>query len=283
MTTDSDTPPQVPTRSTRSASSPAQATLIDPALLPRKPPHDFPVIDVLPPPSLTPTVCIAIPTSGDPEWETVQSLLPLTRYDWISFIGRPFGPYMDMARNELTIEFYRNPSLGEWLLFVDDDVADFTVDDIRAITTTGHHIVGGAYSSPHDGIEYIVAYNWGDGRHGPHTLLDLTLDDLDAMPPEPTPIAAIGTGFLAIHRSVLEAFPHYYDPPQPWFAELTILPPDASSDITTGIHLGEDLTFCLRANALGIPVHIHPAIRLTHYKKLGIRLPPHPSRLPSSP
>lgn len=282
MTSDSDTS-HPPTRSTTASSSPAQSTLIDPACLPRNPPHDFPVLDALPPPSDNPTVCIAIPTSGDPEWETLRCLLPLARHDWISFIGRPFGPYMDMARNELAIEFYRDPALGEWLLFVDDDVAAFTVDDIRAVTTTGHHIVGGAYSSPRDGIEYIVAYNWGEGRHGPHTLIDLTLADLDAMPPEPTHIAAIGTGFLAIHRSVLEAFPHYYDPPQPWFAELTVMPPDASSDITTGVHLGEDLTFCLRANALGIPVHIHPLIRLDHYKKVGIHLPPHPSRLPSSP
>jgi hypothetical protein len=188
---------------------------------------------------------------------------------------------MDMGRNELTIEFYRNPGLGEWLVFVDDDVAGWGYADLLDLTQHGHHIVGGAYSSPHDGKQFIVAYDWGPGIHGPMTLVDLTVDDLDAMPDRPTPVAAIGTGFLAIHRSVIEAFPHYYDPPQPWFAELTLLPPDIA-DVTAGIHLGEDMTFCLRANALGVPVHIHPGVRLIHYKKLGITLPPHPDRVSST-
>lgn len=275
--TDSDTPTPA-SRSPKLSTAKPMSTLIDSTTFPHNPSYeDDPLANYLPPPSSTPTFCVAILTSGRPVWEMMRATLEAEKDPRVTVIGKPNGPYMDQGRNELMIHFYRNPALGEWLVFVDDDVADWTVDHLVELTRHGHHIVGGAYSSPHNGEQFIVAYNWGDGVHGPHTLIDMTVPELDALPPTPQPIAAIGTGFLAIHRSVVEAFPHYYDPPQPWFAELTLIPPDSTGDITTGIHLGEDLTFCLRANALGIPVHIHPAVRLTHYKMLGITLPPHPS------
>jgi hypothetical protein len=234
-----------------------------------------------------PRVAIMCVSRGEIQLETVKSMLVVNSSPLVdsTIVLMPNGPYMDMGRNRAVEQFVVNPSLAsfDWLLFLDSDV-EFTPQDVVTVTSTPHAIVGGAYTSYHGGKQFVVAYNFGPGIHGPNTLLDLTVDELDAMPPTPTPIDAIGTGFLAIHRTAIDRFAEFYASPQPWFAELTVSPDpsDESTSQITGIHLGEDLTFCLRANAINIPVHIHPLVRLNHFKTYGIVMPPHPSLTPST-
>src|SRR5690606_12521672 len=103
------------------------------------------------------------------------------------------------------------------------------------------------------GRNFAIAY-----RHDTDTndsYIDLTIDEIDAMDPAnpaTCQVAAVGTGFLLIHRSVLEMMRWFYAAPQPWFAELTVPMRDASTsrDRILGTHLGEDLTFCRRLWAL---------------------------------
>jgi len=231
-----------------------------------------------------PRVALMCVSHGQLQLETVKSLLVTQTSPLVesAIVLMPNGPYMDQGRNRAVEQFYINPDLAlyDWLLFIDSDV-EFTPQDVVAVTSTPHAIVGGAYTSYHNGQQFVVAYNFGPGIHGPNTLLDLTVPELDAMPPTPTPIDAIGTGFLAIHRTAINRFTEFYESPQPWFAELTVAPDpsDESSSHLTGIHLGEDLTFCLRANAINIPVHIHPLVRLHHFKTIGIVMQPHPSTI----
>jgi hypothetical protein len=34
--------------------------------------------------------------------------------------------------------------------------------------------------------------------------------------------------------------------------------------------MGEDLSFCMRAGSLGIPVHVHTGVKTTHLKQLWL-------------
>lgn len=242
-----------------------------------------PAIQHLPDISLgwPPRVAIHTTSAGEPQWEFLESMLELAMSDRLhaKVVGAPRGPYMDRNRNEFT---YRSLTLAadcDVMLCIDDDIK-FTVDDIldllKWMNRYNVHVAGGAYASPHDGKNFIVAYREGE----PGEYVDLTVEEVDAMDrhnPTTCRVDAIGTGFLAVHRSVLELMPLMYQAPCPWFAEATY----TSGDDAIGVHLGEDLTFCARLNAVGIPVYIAPHVRVTHFKKVGITLPPHPSRVSS--
>lgn len=238
------------------------------------------------------TVTVCLTSGGRPVVEFLVSCLNVERtrgprrVEWVVI---PNGPYMDQGRNR-TAYTAMVAHDSEWLLTLDDDL-QFTPDHIENLIqwAVEHriHVAGGVYGSPHDGKTYAVAYRHDtnpdnlapDGQ--PDGYIDLTVDEIDAMDPDDPStcqVAAVGTGFLLVHRSVMEVMRFIYAPPQPWFAELTVPMPDPRDEMseTIGTHLGEDLTFCRRLWSIGIPVHLAPHIRLTHYKTLGITLPPHP-------
>jgi hypothetical protein len=236
------------------------------------------------------SVTMCVTSAGRPtvqsakSWLTYQLALPAD--PWVII---PNGPYMDQGRNRTTFAALASTQT-EWLLSIDDDV-EFTPYDVADLIAwaTSHniHVAGGIYPSPHDGKNFAVAYRHDPTSLGPDGLpdgyIDLTVEEIDAMDPnDPATctVAAVGPGFLLVHRAVYELMRFVYAPPQPWFAELTVPMPDPRDEMeaTIGTHLGEDLTFCRRLWAIGIPVHVHPAIRLVHYKTLGVAIPPHPSR-----
>jgi hypothetical protein len=76
-------------------------------------------------------------------------------------------------------------------------------------------------------------------------------------------VAATGSAFILIHRSAFERIaettipgtdekigPHWYD----------------RTPAPNGELLGEDISFCVRANLAGIPVYVHTGVRTSHYK-----------------
>ena len=70
-------------------------------------------------------------------------------------------------------------------------------------------------------------------------------------------VTATGAAALLIHRGALEAVGrHAGDAAAPWFRE---------SQTRTKL-VGEDLTFCLRCAAAGIPVHVHTGVQAGHMK-----------------
>jgi hypothetical protein len=72
-------------------------------------------------------------------------------------------------------------------------------------------------------------------------------------------VSATGTGFLLIHRTVLEKVRDTSkDIAAPWFREMPVGEPLSL--------MGEDMTFCLRAGAAGIPVHVHTGVQVGHMK-----------------
>jgi GT2 family glycosyltransferase len=69
--------------------------------------------------------------------------------------------------------------------------------------------------------------------------------------------SATGAAFLLVHRSVLaKVEAQHFDEAFPWFQETSIGRAPVS----------EDVTFCLRAGRLGIPVHVHTGVEAGHHK-----------------
>jgi hypothetical protein len=70
-------------------------------------------------------------------------------------------------------------------------------------------------------------------------------------------VTATGAACLLIHRDALEHVGKASGcPAAPWFRE----------SVLGGSLVGEDLTFCLRCGAAGIPVHVHTGVRAGHVK-----------------
>lgn len=208
-------------------------------------------------------VFIGVITAGDVRVETCRSLLtaavtegtPVTHTYLLTY-----GPYLDDARNRVVEKFLTSPC--DLLLFVDSDI-EFTIEDIRLVadaTSPTTPVVGGVYYSPkRPGSRSPVVYTLVpdmDAHYGQAVFTQLTAEQVDAYASQPFPADAIGTGFMCIHRSLLDKMLVEFGNPTPWFAE----------EIVNGVHVGEDMMFCLRADSLGFPPLAHPGVSISHYK-----------------
>jgi GT2 family glycosyltransferase len=173
-----------------------------------------------------------------------------------SVITLEWGPNISTARNKIADDFLTRPT--PWLLMCDTDMvfAGDALDRlIAAADPVERPIVGGLCYSPFEGAELPTMYELvdkGEGRIGfvrPATVPD---DQL-------VRVSATGTGFLLIHRTALEKVRDATgDVAAPWFRETGVGEPLSL--------MGEDLTFCLRAGAAGIPVHVHTGVQVGHMK-----------------
>lgn len=74
--------------------------------------------------------------------------------------------------------------------------------------------------------------------------------------------AATGAAFVAIHRWALEAM---RATGAEWFDTWTEPWTDSAGNERSH-PFGEDLSFCLRARSLGIPIHVHTGVKTSHHK-----------------
>jgi cellulose synthase/poly-beta-1,6-N-acetylglucosamine synthase-like glycosyltransferase len=173
------------------------------------------------------------------------------------------GPRVAHARNVsiasfLTSRVATGNRVAEWLVFIDADM-NFESHDIHRLLESAEE---------HD-AKVMGALCFAGGRTGCWPTiysLDRTDDgelDMGKMfrPPLPdnvTKVGGTGAAFLAVHREVLikmgEAFPQH---PDPWFEDHSV----------KGKSVGEDIMFCLRAQAVGYDVWIDPRIEIGHIKR----------------
>lgn len=85
---------------------------------------------------------------------------------------------------------------------------------------------------------------------------DFWMDDEEAV----VKVDCVGTGFLAIHRSLLVEMEATYAQPLPWFEE----------PVRDGVHYGEDMGFCLRVMDMGYPVLVNRACTVLHHKTIKL-------------
>jgi GT2 family glycosyltransferase len=180
-----------------------------------------------------------------------------TAVDAVIAVGS--GPNISTARNMVARSFLKDQPGVPWLFMCDTDMwfpAD-TIDRlIAAASPADRPVVGGlCYSQNTD----------GDGGEPYSTMYELTERDGEVCfvrykkwPDDVVVrVAATGAACLLIHRDALLAVEKRAgDRAAPWFRE----------SVAGSALIGEDLTFCLRLGAAGIPVHVHTGVKAGHMK-----------------
>lgn len=171
------------------------------------------------------------------------------------------------ARNEAAARFLSGDA--EWLFWVDTDMgfAPDTVDRLIASADPESRPVVGALCFAQrevalDGMGGFrcepvpTLYQWAqntDGHHGFAPMLDYPRDSV-------VPVAGTGSACLVVHRSALQAVVDHSGP----------APYTRMANPSTGQMVGEDLAFCARLAAAGVPVHVDTSVRATHLKRLWL-------------
>jgi GT2 family glycosyltransferase len=167
------------------------------------------------------------------------------------------GPNISTPRNLVADEFLRSYT-APWLLMVDTDMvfSGSALDRlIAAADPVERPIVGALCFSPAAGEVRPTMYEITQKESGA-----LGFVHLQAWPEDTcVKVSATGTGFLLMHRGALERVAAFSkDAAAPWFRETPVGAPLSL--------MGEDMTFCLRAGAAGIPVHVHTGVQVGHMK-----------------
>jgi len=159
------------------------------------------------------------------------------------------------ARNTLVAKFLDNYPQAEWLWFVDADMAwDHDALDrlmVVADRDTAPVLGGLCFGASGDALfPTIYRFTEVDGKITTYRVNDYARDSV-------VQVAATGAAFLLIHRRVLEAMrAKGFNKAFPWFQETEL----------AGDPCGEDITFCIRAGLLDIPVHVHTGVKVGHHK-----------------
>ena len=170
------------------------------------------------------------------------------------------SPRIAEARNKVIDLYATLEQKPEWLLMIDSDMT-FEPDLLERLLAVADPekvpIVGGlCFAGGRVHAPYPTIYRQVD--EGDYVSVDRVHDyPRDAL----VKVGATGGACLLMHRGVLAAMKSTYgkdNAPYPWFAEGVVG--------LKGEPWGEDIVFCLRANAIGIPVHVHTGVKLGHVK-----------------
>ena len=177
----------------------------------------------------------------------------------VSVLAVGSGPNISHARNVVVRQFLEQDAAA-WLLMCDTDMwfPAGTVDElVNAADPVDRPVVGAlCFSQNTDepgGEPYPTMYELAQRDGGELAFIRYKRW------PENTVMQVAGTGAacLLIHRGALERVEKATgDRAAPWFRETA----------TGGALVGEDLTFCLRCAAAGIPVHVATGVRAGHMK-----------------
>lgn len=201
--------------------------------------------------------------TGSPRfWNSLQDLLLLDAHRFGHVVGRideTSGANIVGPRNKVLRNFVENYE-AEWLFLLDDDMT-FEPDTLDRLLTSADRdarpIMGGLCFSLNKGEDQEVCPTlYGLSAQG-------TTRFADYPPDQVIPVGATGAACLLVHRSVLEAMLAKYPKPWPWFAETVTGDGWADS-------MSEDITFCIRAGAIGFATHVDTAVKIGHVKPVVV-------------
>lgn len=194
-----------------------------------------------------------------------ESLVRLIAYDLLNthrLAGTPITKYssanVSNARNAVVRTFLQQ-STADWLLMLDADMTfdhSLVEDLLHNASRDRAPVVGGLCFGQEDGRLFATLY--GVAKNDEHGVHMVRYDDFpaDGM----FQVAATGAACVLMHRTVLERVEQAEaakgNTAYPWYQEGTI----------DGKVCGEDVTFCLRVGALGLPVFVDTGVRLGHAK-----------------
>jgi hypothetical protein len=191
----------------------------------------------------------------------MKSMLALAKHSDASIVeikGVKSGPNIARARNHIVASFLAT-TRASWLLFVDTDMvfqSDALARLVQAADASRRPIMGGlCFAEGDDGKPAPTMYELvGEGEAAAFATYREWPTD------QPFQVAATGTGFLLLHRSVLEQVARGHngkrDHVWPWFRESTM----------GRRAVGEDLTFMIRCAVAHIPVYVHTGVKIGHMK-----------------
>ena len=225
-------------------------------------------------------VTVAFVHSSDVAYSWHHSLMQLVGHDFANHARILRGGWIAMrcgaaglveARNNTVTEFLTGQN-ADWLLWLDTDMgfpADLVERLIEHADPVERPIVGALCFSQResepDGMggwrcrAVPTIFDWTKLESGASGFLVRWDYAPNAL------IRCNGTGSAAvlIHRTVFSKVAAKYGPT--WY---NMVPNPSTGDL-----VGEDLAFCLRAAALGIPVHVHTGVPTTHAKRLWLGEP----------
>lgn len=167
------------------------------------------------------------------------------------------GPNISTARNKIVAEFL-GAQRAPWLLMCDTDMvwSHDALDRLIASANASWRPLLGALCYSQEGDSILPTMYEMTERAGVMAFTRPASWRENAC----VPVSATGAAFLLMHRSALGKIGDASgDLAAPWFRESAI--PGAPLSL-----MGEDMTFCLRAAAAGIPVHVHTGVQAGHMK-----------------
>lgn len=242
------------------------------------------------------TVCIATPHLDHSGWNYTESLVRMFAYDKARgnhllhegglLNNGAFAPIwgrsteLSHARNTGAAAFLSTEA--DWLLWIDSDMGfpKNTVEELLAVADPETAPIVG-------GLCFIEGDYGHDERGGLRSSLAPTLYDWCWVEPsngmpgaykmvtrhewpdnQVTRVGATGTGLLLTHRSVYEKMARWLTeqgaPPNIWFERI----PGPDGELC-----GEDVSFCLRAHQLDLPVLVHTGVITSHQKTIWYSAP----------
>jgi hypothetical protein len=243
-------------------------------------------------------VCIAYPHLDTFGSNFVESVLRMVAYDKqhgdhlmhnsgimnTGALSAVWGRSMELshARNTAAAAFMSSDA--DWLLWWDTDIGAEpdaleklleAADPVTAPIVGGLCFIEGDYS--HDfrgGLRASLAptlYDWAwiepdSGMPGAYKMITRQ----EWVTNEVTRVGATGTGFLLIHRSAFEKISDWLRSSGPdvpghiWFERI----PGPDGELC-----GEDISFCMRANQVDLPVYVHTGVTTTHQKTAWYGVP----------
>ncbi len=176
----------------------------------------------------------------------------LNAFQGIKIHAHPFSDSLpSRARNRAAAHFLRETNLN-YILFIDGDII-FSKEQIDMLDESDAMILGGIYCKKSKGIE---------------PCLNTLPGHIETPVGGYQEIARQGTGFLRIHRSVLEKMKDCGEDNPNWSRHYTNHGQDEWDFFQVGVvnkeYLSEDWYFCDKARALGFKVMLDTRIQLRH-------------------
>jgi hypothetical protein len=136
------------------------------------------------------------------------------------------------------------------LFWIDSDI-EWTPEDFMKLYDSNHAVISGLYALDRAGTVAVgLTTNRGSLRRV--NKVEFLLHD------EPSEVGGVGFGFLCVKRGVFESIP------RPWFL---IGRMQWSEDNAMRVNVGEDYSWCGRAQQHGYKIMVDPAVKVKHHKE----------------
>lgn len=208
---------------------------------------------------ISPKILIAVPSFGDPSFETTISLKKLegaAPYNLATKYKK--STYIHTARNGFVYDAV--DLKADYLMFVDADMS-FTAQGFNALIEHGlkmdTDLIGGLYVSRYNEKINIIKKIKSNDKG------EKFLEDIKEIPTfeKPFEVDGIGTGFLLINMRVftkLEPPFFYYPNPKDFGLREVPFPKN---------ELGDDISFCMKVRQAGFQIFCDPTFELGHVGK----------------